>query len=175
MKTLLRLTLLLALVLVPVRAAVPTPLMAMSWKQDLDPKKWELKRLDGSARGLVAEFVPAGDDLNAWKEMVAQQVVFFRRPLAEYVARWKERMLKADPGMTLKEEDDPDGSITVSYTSFFAREQSIRRFVPGPDGVYMLAYHVRPGLAEVERLQLWREILRQAKLSPNPELATPGR
>lgn len=175
MKNLPLAALFLALALAPCRGAVPTPQMAMEWNQSSDPKKWELKRLDGNERGVVVEFVPVGDDLRAWKEMVAQQVVFFRRPLGDYVAKWKERMLKADPGMSIQVEEDPDGSVTVSYTSFFAREQSIRRFLRGPDGVYMLAYHVRPGLAEVERLLLWKEILRQAKLSPNPQLAGPRR
>ena len=175
MKNLPLLALCFALILVPCRGAVPTPQMAMSWNQSTDPKKWELKWVDGNEHGIVAEFVPVGDDINAWKEMVAQQVVFFRRPLGDYVSKWKERMQKADPGMTIKVDEEADGSVMASYTSFFAREQSIRRFVRGPDGIYMLAYHVRPGLAEVERLLMWKEILRQATLVPNPELNHPRR
>ena len=46
---------------------------------------------------------------------------------------------------------------------------SMRRFMKGKDGVYMLAYHVRPQLKKEETLRIWDDVIRTAKLIPNPE------
>jgi hypothetical protein len=64
-----------------------------------------------------------------------------------------------------------DGSIFVTYTSLKADETSMRRFIKGKDGVYMLAYHVRPSLKKDETLKIWDDIIRTANLIPNPEKA----
>ncbi len=115
------------------------------------------------------EFVPEGDSIKTWKEMAAQQIAFTKKSLRKYVDTWKDSLLKVDAKTEIKEETSSDGSIIVTYTSLAADETSMRRFIKGKDGVYMLAYHVRPKLRKEETFKLWSEILRAANLIPNPE------
>lgn len=115
------------------------------------------------------EFVVEGDSIKNWKEMVAQQIAFTKDPLQKYVDTWKSMLLKADAKAEIKEENNSDGSILVTYTSPAADEMGLRRFIKGKDGVYMLAYHVRPKLKKEEHLKIWSEIIQTATLIPNPE------
>jgi len=50
-----------------------------------------------------------------------------------------------------------------------AHEMSLRRFIKAKDGIYMLAYHVRPSLKDEKRIATWREIVTGASLVTNPE------
>ena len=115
------------------------------------------------------EFVPQGGSIKKWKEMAAQQIAFTKESLRKYVDTWKTMLLKADAKVDFKEETMTDGSILVTYTSPSADETSMRRFIKGKDGVYMLAYHVRPELKKDETFKIWEDIIRTANLIPNPE------
>ena len=148
---------------------VPTPEKAMSFAMGNDPTKWVAQFMDGNETGIIFELVPQGDDINSWKEMVAQQIAFTNAPLSRYVEVWRSGMLRADPKMDLKIERADDGSVTATYTSLAAQEMSIRRFIKAEDGIYMLAYHVRPALKNESRLKLWRQIIGAASLIPNPQ------
>lgn len=148
---------------------VPTPEMAMSFAMNKDSKKWVPQFMDGNASGIIFEFVPEGQSINAWKEMVAQQIAFTKNSLRKHVDEWKAMLLRADPKIEIKEEQKDDGSILVTYTSLAAQEMSMRRFIKAKDGVYMLAYHVRPTLKEDDRVKIWLDILNAANLIPNPE------
>lgn len=148
---------------------VPTPEMAMSFNMGKDPVKWAAGYMDGNATGIILEFVPPGQSIDAWKEMVAQQIAFTPASLRQYVDTWKAMLRQAYPKIDLQEEHRTDGSILVTYTSRLAQETSIRRFIKAKDGVYMLAYHVRPAFRDEARYQLWHEIADTASLIPNPE------
>jgi len=151
------------------QAAVPTPDSAMTFRIDRDPRKWAIQHQAGNKTGVILEFVPEGDSIKAWKEMVEHQIAFTKVPLRKYVDTWKELVLKADPKAEPKEETLADGSILVTYTALSADETSLRKFIKGKDGIYMLAYHVRPKLKQDETFKLWEEIVRAASLLPNPE------
>lgn len=153
---------------VPARADVPTPDSAISFSLFNDPKKWESAYLKGSPAGIIMEFVPQGDSINSWKEMVAQQIIFTTMPLRQFVESFKEVALTRDPKIDIREETIFDGSLLVTYTSFLADETSMRRFIQGKDGIYMLAYHVRPKLKNNKSLSIWKDILCTARLLPNP-------
>lgn len=148
---------------------VPTPEMAMGFAMNKDPRKWVPQFMDGDKTGIIFEFVPEGQSINAWKEMVAQQIAFTKNSLRKHVDDWKAMLLRADPKIEIKEEQTEDGSILVTYTSLAAQEMSMRRFINAKDGIYMLAYHVRPALKEDDRVQIWLDILTAANLVPNPE------
>jgi len=148
---------------------IPTPDMALSFALNKDPRKWVSQFLDGNASGIIQEFVPQGESIDAWKEMVAQQIAFTKVSLREHVDGWKARLLRADPKIEIKEETNRDGSILVTYTSILADETSMRRFIKGSDGVYMLAYHVRPKLKKAGTFKIWLGIISSASLVPNPE------
>ena len=141
----------------------------MSFHIEKDPRKWTAQYQNGSETGFIMEFVPEGDSIKKWKEMAAQQIAFTSDSLRKYVDTWKAMLLKADPKIDLKEETMTDGSIFATYTSLSAEETSMRRFIKGKDGVYMLAYHVRPKLKEHETVKIWNDIIRTANLIPNPE------
>lgn len=148
---------------------VPTPEMAMSFNMQVDPTKWVPQFMDGDKSGIIFELVPAGESIEAWKEMVAQQIIFTKVPLRKFVDAWKAGLLASDPKIELTEEQSEDGSILASYVSVSGQEASLRRFIKAKDGIYMLAYHVRPSLKTDERWALWREIVTTASLVPNPE------
>jgi hypothetical protein len=169
MKALRILTLALALIATLHAKYVPTPEMAMSFAMNKDPKKWVPQFLDGDKTGIIYELVPEGQAIKAWKEMVAQQIAFTKNSLRKHVDDWKAMLLRADPMIEIKEEQRDDGSILVTYTSLAAQEMSMRRFIKAKDGIYMLAYHVRPSLKEEERVNIWLDILTASNLVPNPE------
>jgi hypothetical protein len=148
---------------------VPTPAMAVAFHIDKDSREWKMQFLDGDRNGIICEFVIKGDSIEQWKEMAAQQIAFTKVSLRKYVDGWKDMLSKADAKVDVKEETLTDGSIFVTYTSPSADETSMRRFIKGKDGVYMLAYHVRPKLKKDETFKIWDDIIRTANLIPNPE------
>ena len=151
------------------QAAIPTPDSAMAFHMEKDPRKWTPQYQNGSKTGFIMEFVPEGDSIKTWKEMAAQQIAFTKDPLRKYVDTWKSMLRKADAKVECKEETMTDGSIFVTYTSASADETCMRRFIKGKDGIYMLAYHVRPQLKKEETLKIWDDIIRTANLIPNPQ------
>jgi hypothetical protein len=151
------------------QAGIPTPDSAMAFHMEKDSRKWTPQYQNGSKSGFIMEFVPEGDSIKKWKEMAAQQIAFTKESLRKYVDIWKDMLLKADAKADLKEETIADGSIIVTYTSPKADETSMRRFIKGSDGVYMLAYYVRPKLKKDETFKIWADIIRAASLIPNPE------
>lgn len=159
----------LALAAVAYAKYVPTPEMAMSFAMNKDSTRWVAQFMDGNASGIIFELVPEGQSINAWHEMVAQQIAFTKKPLRKHVDEWKAMLRRADPEIEVKEEELKDGSILVTYTSIAAQEMSLRRFIKAKDGIYMLAYHVRPSLKDAKRVATWYEILSEVSLVPNPE------
>ena len=141
----------------------------MGFAMNKDPQKWMPQFMDGDKTGIIFEFVPEGQKIDSWKEMVAQQIAFTKVSLRKHVDDWKAMLLRADPKIEIKEEQKEDGSILVTYTSLAAQEMSMRRFIKAKDGVYMIAYHVRPALKDEARVKIWLEIITAANLVPNPQ------
>jgi hypothetical protein len=148
----------------------PTPEMVYGFEYQKDPKTWVPQFLNNTKHTCILELVPEGETIDAWQEMVSQQITFAKTPFSMQVDFWKKALLCADPAVELREETQSDGSILVTYTSHAAQEFSMRRFFEAKDGVYMIAYHVRPTLKDEARVKLWREIIEGAVLLPNPEL-----
>ena len=123
-----------------------------------DSRKWTSPHMQGD----IAEFVPRGDSAEAWKEMVSMQVAITQESLRSYVDTWKAALPKADSKIDIKEEAIGDDSIIVTYTS--ADQTRIQRFIKGKDGVYMLAYQVRPKFKKDEIFKIWDIIIRTATL-----------
>lgn len=148
---------------------MPTPDMAVAFWMNQDARDWQMKYLDGNRHGILCEFGLKGESIKHWKEMVAQQIVFTRKPLREYYDAWKAELVKVDPNSRIGDVTEQDGSIVATYSSPLADETSIRRFMQGSDGVYMLAYLVRPKLKNERKFELWETIITEATLIPNPE------
>jgi hypothetical protein len=148
---------------------IPTPDSAIGFNMDKDSRIWGMQYSTANSGGFTSELVPQGETIKAWKEMVQIQTVFSPMPLRQFVDGWKKLMLQADPLVTINEESMADGSILVSYTSVFADETSVRKFIKGSDGIYMIAYHVRPKLKNDDKFNIWSDIIRSAHLGPNPE------
>lgn len=132
-----------------------------------DPRKWTPQV--GSGKDAIQEFVLEGDSIKSWKEMVSWQFADTSVSLRKYVDAWKDGLLTADSKIDIKEEAIGDDSIIVTYTSQSAGETSIRRFIKDKDGVYILAYHVRPKFKKDETFKIWDDIIRTATLIPNPK------
>jgi hypothetical protein len=147
---------------------VPTPDSAMSFKMGDDPRKWTMVFQNGDRGAVIAEFTIDREDIDHWSEMVAQQIDFVRLPLDQHFKNWVAMLKNADPKIVITEEHLDDGSILATYDSQAFDELSVRRFVKGSDGVYMLAYHVRHRLKNPEVWNLWTTIVSKASLVTNP-------
>ena len=149
---------------------IPTPEMAVSFEMGKDPRTWDSQHMDGNRDGMIMEFVPEGDSIEDWKEMVAQQIVFTPLSLSEYASNWKESLKQADPDINITATTSADGSIIVEYNSIKANETSIRKLMKGSDGIYMLAYHVRPDQKQDDTFILWTDIVSDSSVRSNPVL-----
>ncbi len=149
---------------------IPTPQMAISWSMKGDPRQWAPQGVKRSPAGFLLQFVPAGDSIAAWNEMIAQQIVFGAPALPVFVKAWKTGLLKADPKTELTETTNPDGSVWLTSTSLANDAICQRRFIQGPDGIYMLAYFVRPRLKNDDTFKAWSEIIGAATLIPSPNI-----
>jgi ADP-glucose pyrophosphorylase len=147
---------------------IPTPAMAVSFDIKQASREWVQSTMDGNAKGFVAEFIPKGDSIKSWNELVAQQIFFTGQSLTEYVKLWKSGLVKVDPNAQFKERKNKDGSITIDYTSLKENEAGIRRFMKASDGIYMITYQVRPKLKDDKVYQLWTTIIDNASLARNP-------
>lgn len=152
------------------RVHVPTPAMALQvgTATKRDQREWRMQNLQGNERQILAELVPAGDSIKDWKEMQAHQILFTKQPLREHVDQWKATLARS-ANSTQKETVLPDGAIMVEYEAPEADEIGIRKFMSGPDGIYAFAYHVRKAHRTDDKYNLWREIVAETKLFPNPE------
>jgi hypothetical protein len=113
---------------------VPTPAMAIGFDISKDSRQWERKNMEGSESGFIVEFVPKGDSITFWNEFVAQQIFFTKQSLTDYVKRWKDGFVKADPKVRFEEQQNSDGSVTIDYHSDVANEAGIRRFMKASEG-----------------------------------------
>jgi len=147
---------------------VPTPDMAVSFNMSKDPKKWVGQLTAAEDRFIIFELVPQGESVKAWTEMVEQQIAFTPATLRNYVDVWEKGMSRADPKINVNEQTNKDGSLVVAYASNSAQEISVRRFIKARDGIYMLAYLVRPSSRNEARLNMWISIIEAATLVPNP-------
>lgn len=150
------------------QAGVPTLAMSFDFLTT-DPRKWTPAHQDGNELGVIMELVPEGDDIAVWKELVVHRIGFTDASVRKFVDVRKGGLTNAAPEAGWKEDVAKDGSILITYTAQKADEFGMRRFIKGPDGIYMLAYNVRPKLKDKKRLKLWKTILSDASLIPNPE------
>ncbi len=147
---------------------VPTPEMAIGFDINKDAREWVQKSMEGNAKGFIAEFVPEGDSVKSWKELVAQQIFFTKQSLPDYVKLWKAGLVKVDPDARIKEQKNKDDSVTIHYHSDKGNEAGIRRFMKASDGIYMITYQVRPKSKNDKVYKLWTAIIDNASLARNP-------
>jgi len=151
------------------KSFIPTPDQAISMKMGDDPIKWEMDHLDAGPTGFIAEFVPIGQTINAWKEMVSQQITFTGDSNSKHIANWKDMITQGDPKVVIIQIATDSASTTVSYQSQAFNEYSLRRFIQGSDGIYAFAYHVRLDEMDEARVKLWSDIITDSKLIKNPQ------
>ena len=143
--------------------------MAMTLPTAKDTVKWVPQHMDGNATGIIFELVPEGQSIKAWKEMVAQQITFTKDSALKHINGWEDMIKDGDPIVEVTRVKNEDGSYLVTYTSKAFNEYCIRRFIKASDGIYALAYHVRLDQMDKERIELWKKLINEAELIPNPE------
>ena len=153
---------------------VPTPDSAMSFRLGDDPRNWTMVFSNGDRGAIIAEFTINQEDIDHWSEMVAQQIDFVPLPLDQHFRNWVAMLKHADPKIVINFDHLADGSILATYDSQAFDELSVRRFIKGSDGVYMLAYHVRHRLKKPEIWSVWTAIVANASLVRNPEKKSPS-
>jgi hypothetical protein len=149
-------------------AYVPTPDSAMTFKMGEDARPWTMVFQNGDRSRIIAEFTIAREDIEHWSEMVAQQIDSGKLPLDAHFKNWVAMLERADPKIVITQQKLGDGSVLATYDSAAFDELSVRRFIKGTDGIYMLAYHVRHRRKKPEIWELWTKIVSNASLLPNP-------
>lgn len=149
---------------------VPTPRMAVVFRIEGDSRVWEVKESHANPFGIITQMVPEGDSLEAWTEMVSEQISFTPISVREAVEVFVGRMRKADAEILIGvEPGSSQDSYLVTYSSKAADEASVRMFMQGPDGIYMFSYLARPSTPGLlPRYRAWREIVSKTRLVPNP-------
>ncbi len=149
--------------------SVPTPDKAVTIAFNLDNSvEWAMASMNGNSQKIIAEFTPKGQPIQAWQEMVAQEITFTKKKLSKHFKDWKKMVTDADPNIEIEELQKDDDSMTVVYKSKTFNEYSIRRFMGAKDGVYALAYHIRLNRFNEDRVTLWKSIIAKSELIPNP-------
>jgi hypothetical protein len=141
---------------------VPTPQMSIGMDLNMDSVKWVMANTDGNRTGIIFEMVPDGQRIDAWLEMVSNQIVFTQVSLDDYVATFSAMLKKVDPNVSMETKTLTDGSMIITYSSPKADEFSIRRFFKASDGIYMFAYHARVTSKDNTRVLLWEQIILKA-------------
>lgn len=147
---------------------IPTPAMAMGFNLGADSVEWATVFQDANSDGFIMEFVPQGQNIEAWNEMVAQQITFTDLSLEDHIVNWKNMVLKGDQEVEINVLNSESNSKTLTYISVKFNEYSIRKFMHAPDGIYTLAYHIRVSSYDDKRVQIWKDIIEKARLVPNP-------
>ncbi|HTQ29677.1 MAG TPA: hypothetical protein VMI53_00565 [Opitutaceae bacterium] len=153
---------------------IPTPRQAIKFNIKADGRQWVSEPTKANASGFTTQLIPKGDSVKAWREVAIYQIVFTTTPQAGYVKQWEAGLTGSDAKARVRETANTDGSITVTYTSPAADETGVCRFITGEDGIYMLAYQIRPDLKTDAAFKLWTGIVDDAVLIPNPERPKPS-
>jgi hypothetical protein len=151
-------------------APVPTPDMALTIPF-VDDKKtdWVMQYMDGNQSKIIAEFTPKGQAIEAWKEMLSQEITFTQEDLEKHLDKWKKMIISADPNVVITEEKKEEKLSIYSYRSQAFNEFSIRVFIRASDGIYAQAYHIRLDQPNEDRIKLWRTLIPKTSLMPNPQ------
>jgi hypothetical protein len=151
--------------------SIPTPKLTVGFDMNQDTAvKWHMGYVDGKANGFVCEFVPEGQSVNAWTELVTNIVAFDETDpiLLNTVKAWEDKIAKADSSASFKNTPLKDGSYLAEYSAPNGNEFGIYHFFRGPDATYRMGYATRMSPDKDARLDLWRKIILEARLEPNP-------
>jgi hypothetical protein len=149
---------------------VPTPDMAMTIPFGEDTStEWVMQFMDGNRTKMIAEFTPKGQPIQAWKEMVSQEITFTTKSLEEHLTGWKKMISSADPNVVVTQEKKEEHLSIYSYHSEAFNEFSIRIFIKSIDGIYAQAYHIRLDQPNEERINLWKTLIPKTTLVKNPQ------
>lgn len=148
---------------------VPTPDMAMSIPFADDTTRWAMQGMDGNRNKILAEFTPEGQSIEAWKEMLSQEITFTKKKLEKHLVAWKVMITQADPDVIISEVQKTKDQAIYTYRSTAFNEFSIRIFMKARDGIYAQAYHIRLSEPNEDRIKLWKELILKTTLVPNPQ------
>ena len=138
---------------------------SINFHLEKDPRTWlpEYPLTNGTV--VTIEWVLKGDSINSWKEMFDEKSILTKDSIRQHLDSWKSLLARVDSKAEAKEEENADGSITVTYSSIAAEEMGISRYFRGNDGIYILSYRVRPKLQNAKTLKIWRDIISTATLA----------
>src|SRR6266404_4223867 len=116
---------------------LPTPEMAIAFALEKDARQWTPSPPEGSETVITQEWVPKGDSIDSWKEMFDHKIILTKVSLRENLDRRKSLLIRFDPKAEIKEEKNPDGTLTVTYTAIAGDEMGVSRYFKGSDGIYI--------------------------------------
>lgn len=100
-----------------------------------------------------------------------QQILFNDYGFERFVNAWYQGLRAEDEEILIERIEDTDEAVTFVYGSESIGQNSVVRFMKGPDAIYSLSYNCKIGSCNMERFALWREIVLDANLVENPQLA----
>ena len=140
---------------------------SINFHLEKDPRTWLPEHSVTNGPVIFTEWVLKGDSVKSWKELFDEKTILTKDSVRKHVDDWKALLAQVDSKAEVKEEKNPDGGITVTYTSIAADEMGISRYFKASDGICILSYRVRPKLKNAETLKIWRDIISSATLVPN--------
>src|SRR4030095_14957438 len=98
---------------------------SINFHLEKDPRTWLPERPLTNETGVTIEWVLKGDSINTWKEMFDEKTILTKDSIRQHIDVWKSLLARVDSKAEMKEEENKDGSVTVTYTSFRGDEMGI--------------------------------------------------
>ncbi len=148
------------------------------WALPADGSRWELGHHQRVPQGAISEYIPRGEHVTSWSEMVSSQVMFGgnrKAGLSAIASRTRDQLSKGCPSLYWADLKGPGSDIVYEWRHTgcqgFPAQHQISRIAWGKYGVHILSYVKKTDrLSESQRVE-WLERIRAAVLvTPAPEL-----
>ncbi len=152
------------------RTELPEPEKAVGFALQADPVQWEPQNMSEGEGGILIEMVPVGHEISEWTELLVQQILFNDLGFERFVEAWYRGLRAEDEDIQIERIEEADEAIAFVYSSEVIGQNSVVRFMKGPDAIYSLSYNCKTDSCSMERFGLWREIVLNSSIVVNPEL-----
>ncbi len=145
---------------------------AVSLPFGLDDKEWELGWSNESPTGLMTEFVPKGQNVENWKELVTLQTFTNLKAnsasqfLNDFLSGLKEKEPSVKINLIAVSPDEAMVEWNILNSKQNPDQYELDRVIKGKQGLHMIHYAVKGSKLSNSQRDKWLNFLRSAKLKP---------
>jgi hypothetical protein len=125
--------------------------------------------LAGDSELLLNEFVRKGDSVKDWETLVTRIYITPGPSVAQIATKVKEDLKRDCPHamVTMRRLSGTEYVVEHSHNGCgpFEGHRSVRKFIQGRDGIYMIAYDMKNKAYNASEFGQWRNRVISAKLS----------